>query len=64
MTDKVHMTPRGYESLQEDLRRLKTQERPKGWGARLFFDPEGKLQDDAVQAVVSRRDHRLVDLAE
>ncbi len=29
MTDKVHMTPRGFESLQEELRRLKTKERPK-----------------------------------
>ncbi len=58
MTEKVHLTRRGYEVLQEELRRLKSEERPRAVEAIKVARSHGDLSENAeYDAAKDRQGH-------
>jgi len=58
MSSKVHMTRRGYEALQEEVRRLKFEERPRTVEAIKVARAHGDLSENAeYDAAKERQSH-------
>jgi transcription elongation factor GreA len=55
MTSKVHMTRRGYEALQDELRRLKFEERPRVVDAIRVARDHGDLSENAEYDAAKER---------